>query len=102
MINSYPDDAIIPTHYAILVSKNGGDKFEVLKKFSSTASGPDGFWTVGQFINGELLVGYYTTDGGYKNPIIISEGKHKYVSGGCDLSGEIFVRTNSSNIVTVL
>lgn len=100
--NWYPEDCIIPTHYAILVSRNGGRWFEVLKKYDSAESGPDGFWTVGQFINGEILAGHYKTDGGYVNPIIISEGKHKYVEGGCDLDGEIFIRTNSSDVAEVL
>ena len=100
--NSYPDDAIIPTHYAILVSRNGGDSFEILKQFESASSGPDGFWTTGQFINGEVLTGRYTTNNSYMNPIVISEGKHKYVSGGCDLSGEIFAKTNMSPITEIV
>lgn len=98
----FPDDAIIPTHYAILVSRDGGKSFEVLKKFDSPASGPDGFWTTGFATNGEILTGQYISTQGYAYPVVISEGKHKYVSGGCDLSGEIFIRTNPSAIATLL
>lgn len=96
MKDVYPDDAIIPTHYAILISRDGGKSFEILKRFESPQSGPDGFWTTGHFINGEVLTGRYISTQGYVNPLVISEGKHKYVSDGCDLSGEIFIRTNSS------
>lgn len=102
MVDKFPEDAIIPTHYAILISRDGGRSFEVLKKYDSAESGPDGFWTTGQFINGEVLTGHYTTTGGYINPVVISEGKHNYGADGCDLEGEIFIRTNSGTDVDVL
>ena len=98
----FPDDAIIPTHYAILVSRDGGKSFEILKKFNSPASDPDGFWTTGFAMNGEILTGHYVSTQGWVYPIVISEGKHKYVSGGCDFSGEIFIRTNSSATASIL
>lgn len=99
-IERYPEDAIRPSHYAILVSRNGGKNWEVLKRFESVSTLANGFWTTGYFKNGECLTGRY--DGGVVNPLVISEGKHKYVSGGCDLDGEIFVRTNAETVVNVI
>lgn len=107
VIETYPDDAIRPQHCAILVSRDGGTHWEVLKSFtlginSNTGNTYiDGFWTTGYFFNGECLTGR-VANGTVTRPLVISEGKHKYVSGGCDLDGEIFVRTNSSTVVTVL
>ena len=101
VLSEYPDDAIRPQHYAILVSRNGGNTWEVLRRWKCPSNGAYGFITTGQFLNGECITGLYN-ELGFVNPIIISEGKHKYISGGCDLDGEIFVRTNASSTVTVL
>lgn len=100
VIDHYPEDAIIPQHYAILVSRDGGKTFEPLKRWKVDAIEPYGFWTIGYFENGECLAGRYTGD--YINPIVISEGRHRYVSGGCDLAGEIMVRTNASETVETI
>lgn len=104
--NKYPDDALRPQHFAILISRDGGLRWEVLKAIPCDSRAAYGIWTIGQFRNGECLCGVYTGKyvgstfvTGVTNPMVISEGKHKYVSGGCDLDGEIFVRTNPSSIV---
>lgn len=105
-VDDFPDDAIRPRHAAILVSRDGGKNWDVLTAFDLGVNPNgnnyiDGFWTTGYFRNGECLTGKVSNTTIVK-PIIISEGKHKYITGGCDLSGEIFVRTNSSNTVEVL
>ena len=107
VVDTYPDDAVRPMHSSILVSRNGGQSWEVLKAFElgiNTNNGEtyiDGFWTTGYFLNGECLTGR-RSDGEAVKPIVISEGKHKYVATGCNLDGEIFVRTNTSSVVTAL
>ena len=100
--DTYPDDSIIPTHYGILVSKDGGFTWEILKRFD-VAQFPKafGFWTTGYFRNGQCLTGVYN-DNGYDKPLVISECKHNYTEGGIDITGEIFSKTNTSNIATVL
>lgn len=107
--SKYPNDAIRPQHFSILISRDGGLHWEVLKAIPCDSRAAYGIWTIGEFKNGECLCGVYTGNHingsfvtGVTNPIVISEGKHKYVSTGCDLSGEIFVRTNSSSVVTLL
>jgi hypothetical protein len=105
--DAYPNDCIRPRHSAILVSRDGGKKWEVLKSFE-LAINPDtgntridGFWATGQFINGECLTGRIS-GGNVTNPIVISEGKHNYVENGCNLDGEILVRTNLTSVVQTL
>ena len=97
----YPEDAIRPQHHAILISRDGLN-FEPLYIVEDSATNqPDGFWCTGYFKNGECLTGQIknrTT----VNPVIISEGKHKYTEDGIDLLGEIMIKTNSSNYVTDL
>lgn len=105
-VDNFPDDAIRPRHAAILVSRDGGKHWEVLISFEIGVNPNgnnyiDGFWTTGYFRNGECLTGKVSNTT-IVNPIIISEGKHKYITGGCDLSGEIFVRTNTNSTVEVL
>jgi hypothetical protein len=107
--DKYPDDALRPQHFAILVSRNGGSIWEVLKAIPCDSRNAHGIWTIGQFHNGECLCGVYTGNfvngsfvTGVTNPMVISEGKHKYASGGCNLDGEIFVRTNANSIVELL
>lgn len=104
--SKYPNDAIRPRHFSILVSRDGGLHWEVLKAIPCDSRTAYGIWTIGQFKNGECLCGVYTGNyinnsfvTGVSNPIVISEGKHKYTSTGCELDGEIFVRTNTSSIV---
>ena len=101
VVGTYPDDAIRPQHYAILVSRDGGNYWEPLKRFTSSSEQANGFWTTGYFLNGECLTGRMINRQMVK-PLVISEGKHRYVSGGCDLSGEIFVKTNNSATVEVI
>jgi hypothetical protein len=88
-----PLDAIRPQHVRILISKDGGFTWEeAYKEFTGSAK-PYGFWTTGQFLNGELLTGRVIDVLGsmnYSNPIVISEGRKKYGAGGIDLSDDIF------------
>ena len=95
---SYPSDSIRPQHFGILVSKDDGATWEVCKRWKVPSTSYYGIWCVGQFINGECLCSRLT-EAGITNPIVISEGKHKYQATGCNLDGEIFVRTNTSEIV---
>ena len=102
MQNIFPDDAIRPQHCSILVSKDCGESWEILYApyIGSVVAG--GFRTTGQFRNGECLTGFYANVGGalkVVRPKIISEGKHSYSPSGIDLSGEIFIRCNTSNFV---
>jgi len=91
--DKYPEDAIVPQHYGLFVSRDGGLSFElVLKVQASTAIG---FNAPGQFYNGECLCGVSQGD---EKPVVISSGKQKFVQGGCDFDGQIFVRTNSSSV----
>lgn len=101
VVDKYPEDAIRPQHYAILYSTNGGMNWDTLKIFDSVSTEPNGVWCASEFKNGECLCGVHTSNG-WDYPIIISEGKHKYISDGCDLSGEILIRTNTNAIVTPL
>ena len=94
VIDIYPEDAIRPQHYGIIASCDGGMTWSPVKVFSCVSTAANGCWTTGFFINGECLTGRMENHASIK-PVIISEGKHKYVSGGCDFSGEIFVRTNT-------
>lgn len=101
VIDIYPDDAIRPQHYSIIASRDGGMTWSPVKVFSCVSTAANGCWTTGFFINGECLTGRMENGASIK-PVVISEGKHKYVSGGCDLDGEIFVRTNQSAVVEVI
>jgi hypothetical protein len=95
VIDIYPDDSIRPQHYSIIASRDGGMTWSPVKVFSCASTAANGCWTTGFFINGECLTGRMENGASIK-PVVISEGKHKYVSDGCDLSGEIFVRTNTN------
>lgn len=101
VVDEYPDDCIRPQHYSILVSRDGGRHWEVLKSFECSSEYANGFWTTGYFKNGECLTGRMENRN-VLNPIIISEGKHKYVSNGCNLDGEILVRTNTSSVNPII
>ena len=101
----YPDDAIRPQHCGILISKDNGETWEALYYKFVTSNGPSGFVTTGYFRNGECLSGLFENTGNgmaVVNPIIISEGKHKYGANGLALDGEILIRTNTSDNVTPL
>lgn len=99
--NKYPNDSIRPQHYGIIVSRDGGQHWEVLKKWEVPSTNYYGIWCIGQFENGECMCSRYD-DHGIVSPLIISEGKHKYTENGCDLSGEVFVKTNTSNTVKII
>lgn len=101
VINEYPDDAIRPQHYGIIVSTDGGKHWKPLIRFECTSDYANGLWTTGYFRNGECLSGRMEDHASIK-PVVISEGKHKYVENGCDLTGEIFIRTNTSTTVEVI
>ena len=101
----YPDDSIRPQHCGILISKDNGETWEALYYKFVTSIGPSGFVTTGYFRNGECLSGLFENTGNgmaVVNPIIISEGKHKYGANGLTLDGEILIRTNTSDNVTPL
>jgi hypothetical protein len=98
----YPDDCIKPQHCAVLVSKDYGFTWEILKRYRITPIS-NGFMSASNFINGECLAnGINDLDDNLTNnhPIVISEHyKKKYTSNGIDISGDIFIRTNSSNYI---
>lgn len=104
----YPEDAVRPQNAVIMVSRDEGETWEVFYKVkvSQNNSSICGFITVGYFRDGECLSGLLrpiegTTEGmAFVQPIIISEGKKKRTSSGYDLTGEIFIKTNNSNIVS--
>lgn len=105
----YPEDAIFPSHAVIMVSRDNGDSWEVIhyEDVNTGRASMAGYVTVGQFCEGEILIGRVKSVGtnptsGEKNfvkPLILSEGKKKRTTNGFDLTGEIFIKTNSSAIV---
>ena len=98
---TYPEDCVRPQHYGIIVSKDNGATWTVCRTWKVSPEKNYGIWCVGQFKNGEILCNRYD-ENGINTPIILSEGKHKYVNGGCDFSGDIFIRTNSSDIAQII
>lgn len=103
----YPEDARRPQNSVIMVSKDDGDTWEVINKVkvSQNYASICGYITVGYFRDGECLAGLLKpidnteNDKAFVQPVIISEGKKKHTPSGYDLSGEIFIKTNLSNIV---
>lgn len=98
----YLEDCIRPQHCAILCSKDDGETWEIVFKKFVTSINPCGFPTTGYFRNGECLTGStVNVDGSLKftNPIIVSEGKHKFTSNGLDVSSEIFSKTLSNSLI---
>lgn len=103
----YPEDARRPQNAVIMVSKDEGDTWEVINKVkvSQNYASICGYITVGYFREGECLAGLLKpiddTESGkaFVQPVIISEGKKKHTANGYDLSGEIFIKTNTNNIV---
>jgi hypothetical protein len=102
----YPEDCVRPQHFMIMMSRDDGLTWEIIYKEKATHNYSDGFWTAGYFRNGECLVGrviassHNTRD--FVKPLVISEGRHKYTSNGIDCEGDIFIVTNTSNIVEAL
>lgn len=101
VVNFYPEDAIRPQHCSILVSKDMGLTWEILHKEFVTSSQAAGHWTTGYFRNGECLTGFLDKTRKFINPLIISEGKHKFTSDGIDLDGDILIKTNTSNLIDI-
>lgn len=97
----FPEDAFRPQHFGIIASMDGGEHWKPIYRKKVPSTGAYGIWTIGYFYNGECLCGVYTNSGQVQ-PLVISEGKHKYVKEGCDLGGEIIIRTNASSIVGIL
>lgn len=98
----FPEDAIRPQHCAIYVSYDDGETWSIFKRFNVTSGGAFGFWTTGQFRNGECLTGFVGSSYAFVRPLIVTEGNHKFGSSGLDLDGDIFVKLNSSSVVTQL
>lgn len=100
MKDYYPDDAMRPTHFAILISRDEGKTWEVLYAGETGAINADGIWTIGYFRNGECLCGHIRSTSSssrdFVNPVIISEGRHKYTNGKISVEGDIFAKTLSS------
>lgn len=94
----YPDDCIRPQHFAILVSKDNGNTWEVAYHEQVASTAANGIWCVGYFKNGECLCGRFI-GGQVQKPLVISEGKHKYSENGINLDGEIFIRTNTGSYI---
>lgn len=87
----YNHDDIHPNRCAVLVSKDNGETWEIV--FSKDCGAyANGIWCVGYFRNGECLCGLTIGDTNrvFTNPIVISEGKHKFGTNGIDISGDIF------------
>ena len=100
VLPDFPDDATRPQHYGILVSRDGGQHWEVLDYVLTNSTAANGFWCTGQFFNGECLTGQQA-DYDILHPKIISEGRKKYTASGIDLDGDVFVRTNTSSILAI-
>ena len=105
MKDVYPDDAVRPQHFMILMSSDFGRTWKIIYREAAGAINADGFWTIGYFKNGECLAGRVKSLGNTRDfvqPIVISEGSHKYTTTGIDCEGGIFVRTCSNNVVQPL
>ena len=102
----YPEDCVRPQHFMIMMSRDDGLTWEIIYKEKATNNYSDGFWTAGYFRNGECLVGRVIASSSntrdFVKPLVISEGKHKYTSGGIDCEGDIFIVTNTNNFVEAL
>ena len=104
----YPEDARRPQNSVIMVSKDEGDTWEVINKVkvSQNKASICGYITVGYFRDGECLAGLLkpidNTESGkaFVQPVVVSEGKKKRTASGFDLSGEIFIKTNTSTTVS--
>ena len=93
----YPNDSVRPLHAAILMSDDEGETWQTIYQHSLDESNdlPCGFWTAGQFRNGECVFGLVdNVDGSAKfvNPLVLTEGVLKYNSSGVNLSDTIYGR----------
>lgn len=103
----YPEDARRPQNVVIMVSKDEGETWEVFNKVKVSQNNASicGYITVGYFRDGECLAGLLKpidkTESGkaFVEPVVISEGKKKRTSDGYDLTGEIFIKLNTNNII---
>ena len=77
----YPEDCVRPQHFAILVSRDDGNTWEVAYREKVSSTKANGIWCVGTFRNGECVCGRFI-DSLPKKPLIISEGKHCYNENG--------------------
>ena len=77
----YPEDCIRPQHFAILVSKDDGNTWEVAYREKVPSTAANGIWCVGTFRNGECVCGRFI-DSLPQKPLIISDGKHCYNENG--------------------
>lgn len=77
----YPEDCIRPQHFAILVSKDDGNTWEVAYREKVPSTKANGIWCVGTFRNGECVCGRFINSLPQK-PLIISDGKHCYNENG--------------------
>lgn len=77
----YPEDCVRPQHFAILVSRDDGNTWEVAYREKVSSTKANGIWCVGTFRNGECVCGRFI-DSLPKKPLIISDGKHCYNENG--------------------
>ena len=87
----YPEDCIRPQHFAILVSKDDGNTWEVAYREKVPSTAANGIWCVGTFRNGECVCGRFI-DSLPQKPLIISDGKHCYNENG--IINELFNKIN--------
>ena len=106
MKDVYPEDAVRPQHFMILMSSDWGKTWRIIYREAAGAINADGFWTTGYFRNGECLTGRVLSTNAsardFAKPLVISEGRHKYTSDGIDCEGDIFIVTNTNNFVEAL
>lgn len=103
----YPEDARRPQNAVIMVSKDEGETWEVFNKVKvgTNRASICGYITVGYFREGECLAGLLKpidnteSEKAFVEPVVISEGKKKRTSDGYDLTGEIFIKLNTNNII---
>lgn len=77
----YPEDCVRPQHFAILVSRDDGNTWEVAYREKVSPTKANGIWCVGTFRNGECVCGRFI-DSLPQKPLIISDGKHCYNENG--------------------
>lgn len=100
----YGHDEYMPIRYAILMSRDNGESWEIIHSADTgyTEGGGCGIQCSGYFRNGELCCGVTNEVNGVKtfvNPVIISEGQKRYKSGKPDISGEIFAKMNDNSSI---
>ena len=96
---AFPEDAVRPQHFSILISKDRGMSWQILYKEFCGSTQPAGLWTIGYFRNGECLAGRLDSSRNFTNPLIISEGRKKYINGKIDLTGDVLIKTNKSTLI---